>query len=599
MFDESVKNQVRQATDIVDLVGEHLSLIRKGKDWVGVCPFHEDHRPSMYVSPVKQLFKCFACGAGGDVFKFVQMRENLTFPEAIERLGERAGIKVENVKRPRRRINTETGHEVKDIDPRYLARLNEWSQKQWVGNYKDEQKGKSARKYVEQRQINDDSVEAWGIGFAQDSWDGLVKAATGTKIPPSLMVDGGVAVARDGKGMYDKFRNRLMFPIVDVTGRIIGFGGRTLGDDPAKYMNSPATALFDKSYSLYGLDKARHQISKSGTAIIVEGYTDVIMCHQFGVSNVVATLGTSLTVGHVRILRRYAKKIVLVFDSDVAGMAAANRGLDVCLSENIDIKLAFASEGKDPCDFLLSSGRDAFESMIENADDVLEFKWARLNEGLDGSDNIVDKKAVVEEYLRTVVAGMQGGKIDDLARGLIVSKLSGVIGMDAASVERLISQMNSRASRNASYAVQDQTVVSVDEGQGKLAKAQRGIIEVLVCAPNLYSKVSVVMKAEDFSVPVLREIAVPLFEMLESNREFDFLELLGRIESTDASGVLVGMSEVGNAKGDVRKRLKDYLALIESHMHEGQHNRKIMAMKSENEDEYLLSITKHRRMTNG
>lgn len=580
-------------------MGEHLNLVRKGKDWVGICPFHQDHRPSMYVSPAKQLFKCFACGAGGDVFKFVQMRENLSFPEAIERLGERVGIKVENVKRPRRRISSETGHEIKDIDPKILARLNEWSQKQWVGNYKDEQKGKSARKYVEQRQISKDSVEAWGIGFARDSWDGLVKAAGGTKIPPSLMVDGGVAVSRDGgKGMYDKFRNRLMFPIIDVTGRIIGFGGRTLGDDPAKYMNSPATVLFDKSYSLYGLDKARHEISSSGTAVVVEGYTDVIMCHQFGVSNVVATLGTSLTVGHVRILRRYAKRIVLVFDSDVAGMSAANRALEVCLSENIDIKLAFAPDGKDPCDYLLSSGRAAFESMVESADDVMEFKWARLVGGLEGSDNIVDKKAVVEEYLRTVVAGMQGGKIDDLARGLVISKLSSIVGMNAASIERLIHQMNSRASRNASYAVRDQTVVSVNLGQGKFAKAQYEIIEVLVCAPKLYNKVSAVMKAADFSVPVLREIASPLFEMLGSGSEFDLLELIGRIESVEASGVLVGMSEVANSKGDVRDRLKGSLAFIESYMHEGRFNRKIEAMKSENEDEYLRSVTKHRRMTN-
>jgi len=549
----------------------------------------------MYVSPVKQLFKCFACGAGGDVFKFVQMRENLSFPEAIERLGERAGIKVENVKRPRRRVNSETGQEIKDIDPKYLARLNEWCQKNWVANYNDEQKGQKARTYVQQRQISDESVAAWGIGFAQDGWDGLVKAAGGTKIPPSLMVDGGVAVSRDGGGIYDKFRNRLMFPIVDVTGRIIGFGGRTLGDDPAKYMNSPATVLFDKSYSLYGLDKARHTIASSGTAVIVEGYTDVIMCHQFGVSNVVATLGTSLTSGHVRILRRYAKKIVLVFDSDVAGMSAANRALEVCLAENIDIKLAFASEGKDPCEYLLSSGKEAFEGLVENAQDVMEFKWERLVEGLGNSDNIADKKAVVEEYLRTVVAGMQGGKIDELARGLIVSKLSGIIGMDAASIERLIGQMNSRASRNASYAVQDQTVVSVDLGKGLFAKAQHEIIEVLINAPGLYSKVKGVVGVEDLTVPVLREIAVPLFELLESDREFDLLELMGRIESTSVSSLLTSMSDVGNAKGDVRKRITGAVAAVEKYLHDDRHKR-IKAAMNENEDEYLRRVNESLKM---
>jgi DNA primase len=360
-------------------------------------------------------------------------------------------------------------------------------------------------------------------------------------------------------------------------------------------MNSPATVLFDKSYSLYGLNKARHKIASSGTAVIVEGYTDVIMCHQFGVSNVVATLGTSLTSGHVKILRRYAKRIVLVFDSDVAGMAAANRGLEVCLSENIDIKLAFASEGKDPCDFLLSSGPEAFESLIENAQDVMEFKWVRLVEGLEGSDNIVDKKAVVEEYLRTVVTGMQGGKIDELARGLVVSKLSGIIGMDVSSIERLIHQMNSRATRNASYAVKDQTVVSVDMGKGYFAKAQHEIIEVLVSSPGLYRKVSAVMKAEDFSVPVLREIAVPLFEMLESDREFEMLELMGRIESTSTSGVLAAMSDIGNSKGDVRKRITGAVAAVEKYMYEDRHNRIKTAM-SDNEDEYLRRVSESLKM---
>jgi hypothetical protein len=225
----------------------------------------------------------------------------------------------------------------------------------------------------------------------------------------------------------------------------------------------------------------------------------------------------------------------------------------------------------------------------------MEFKWARLMDGLEGSDNIVDKKAVVEEYLRTVVTGMQGGKIDELARGLVVSKLSGIIGMDAASIERLIGQMNSRATRNASYAVKDQTVVSVDVGNGYFAKAQHEIIEVLVSSPGLYGKVSAVMKAEDFSVPVLREIAAPLFEMLESDREFDLLELMGRIESTATAGVLAAMSDVGASKGDVRKRITGAIAAVERFLHEDRHNR-IKTALSGNEDEYLRRVNESLKM---
>ena len=597
MIDETVKNQIRQATDIIDLVGEHLALVRKGKDWVGICPFHTDHRPSMYVSPAKQIFKCFACGAGGDVFKFVQMRENLSFPEAIERLADRAGIKIEKAKRPRRSFNSADARQVKDIDPRYLAKLNQWAQNQWRANYTDEHLGKTARKYVQHRQISDESAETWGLGFALESWDGLVKAAGKTKIPSSLLVDGGVAVKKDSGGMYDKFRNRLMFPIMDVTGRIIGFGGRTLGDDSAKYMNSPATVLFDKSYSLYGLDRARHEISATGTAIVVEGYTDVIMCHQFGITNVVAALGTSLTPGHVRILRRYARKIVLVFDSDVAGIAAANRGLEVCLSGNIDIKLAFAPGGQDPCDFLLSSGRKAFEKLIEDARDVMEFKWALLTEGLDKSDNLADKRAVIEEYIRTVATAMNGGRIDDLARGLIVGKLSSIIGLPVRDIEKLIDNQYKRISKNSGYAVENSTVVSLNLGKGYFARAQYEVLEVLICAPKLYEKYCQDLKAEDFNVEDLRMIAEPLFEILGSDREFELLDLLGRIEKPAVSGLVVKMNEAGNSKGDVRKRIKGALAAIDRYKLNHKHD-VLKAKINENEDETLRRIFELRRVTN-
>lgn len=594
-FDESLKNQIRQATDIVDLVSEHLALHRKGKDWAGICPFHQDHRPSMYVSPVKQLFKCFACGAGGDVFKFVQMRENLNFPQAIERLAERAGIKVEKVAAPKRKYNA-AGQEIKDIDPKYLARLNDWARDCWHANYRNEQKGQAARNYVQKRQISDESVKKWGIGFALDSWDDLVKTAAAKRVPSNMLVDGGVAVSKDMGRLYDKFRNRLMFPIADVTGRTIGFGGRTLGDDPAKYMNSPATVLFDKSYSLYGLDKARQQIAATGTAIIVEGYTDVIMCHQFGITNVVATLGTSLTGGHVRILRRYAKKIVLVFDNDVAGQAAANRGTEVCLSENIDIKLAFAPEGKDPCEFLLSAGAEAFENVIENARDVMEFKWERLRKDLANSDNITDEKTAIEEYIRTVVTGIQGGRIDELSRSLIIRKLSVILAINPKQVEKLIGKYHSRASRNAGYQTENSTIVSVDLGNSYFDKAQYEIIEVLLQGPLLFDRVNAVIKPEQFSVPVLRKIAMPLFELLRRQEPFEILKLTGMISDEAVSNVVTSMVFNPEPKGDPKARLDGALEAVKRYMKTHQQSR-IKAEIRENEDEALRRMTELLKMT--
>jgi DNA primase len=366
MFDNSIVLQVQQANDIVDVISEHVSLKKKGREMVGLCPFHDDHKPSMNVNPVKQIFKCFACGAGGDVFKFIQMRESLTFPQAIERLAERANIQIKP-RQKTKRAPSEEGQQsepIENVDPNRLAKANSWAAKYFQHNLKDGKLGKFARDYLAGRQISPESIEKWQLGLAIDSPDGLINEAKAKKAPLKLLAQAGLITAQN----QDKFVNRLMFTITDVTGRVIGFGGRTLDNNGAKYINSPTTVLFDKSNSLYGLEQARHEIVTTGTAVVVEGYTDCIMAHQFGCGNVVATLGTSLTAGHGRILRRFAKKVVLVFDSDVAGIEAANRALDVCLAQRIDIKLAFVSEGKDPCDFLLvarslSPGRLTFLSL--------------------------------------------------------------------------------------------------------------------------------------------------------------------------------------------------------------------------------------------
>jgi DNA primase len=329
-FDQSAVDRVQQANNIIDVISEYVSLAKKGREMVGLCPFHEDHRPSMYVNETKQIFKCFACGAGGDVLKFVQMKENLTFPQAIERLAQRAGIELVPSRRPL------TADRRQETDPAILAKVNDWAARYFASCLADPVRGKSTRDYIASRAIHTDSVETWRLGLAIDSATGLAEAARKKGLSQSLLQAAGLVTTAG----QDRFVNRLMFAITDVTGRVIGFGGRTLTDDGAKYINSPATALFDKSSCLYGLDQARKGIIDSQTVVVVEGYTDCIMAHQQGCTNVVATLGTSLTSTHGRILRRYAKKVVLLFDGDTAGEAASHRALDICLKERIDIKIA-------------------------------------------------------------------------------------------------------------------------------------------------------------------------------------------------------------------------------------------------------------------
>ena len=552
IFDRTIVNQIQQANDIVDVISEHVSLKKKGREMVGLCPFHDDHRPSMNVNPTKQIFKCFACGAGGSVFSFVRMRENLTFPQTLQRLADRAGIKLQPLKTRDSKPKTD------EADPNELARVNAWAAKYFQQNLQDKSKGKHARDYLAERKITPDSIKHWQLGLAVVQND-LLRAAKAKNIPTRLLCDAGLVVTQNGS-LADKFVNRLMFTIADATGRVIGFGGRTLDDTGAKYINSPATALFDKSNSLYGLQHARQHIASSGVAVVVEGYTDTIMAHQLECRNVVASLGTSFTQGQARILRRYAKKVVLLFDSDAAGIEAANRALEVCVSQRIDIKLASVPEGKDPCDFLLSAGRKAFEKLLDSAVDIFDFKWNRLIESIGTTDTLIDHKAAVEEFLQTIATAAWAGRVPAIDRGLIVNRLSKIIGTTSKQINAELSRRMARVARNANY--RDTTApnqktrsVPADLGQGLYATAQREVLEVLLNEPKLFDIVKKQITPEDFDVPVLRRMADIVFEMVNADPNPSLKDILAKAESVEVGSLAVELAQAGEAKGNFKPRL--------------------------------------------
>ncbi len=564
IFDQNAVFQVQQANDIVDVVSEHVSLKRKGREMVGLCPFHDDHRPSMNVNPQKQIFKCFSCGAGGDVFKFVQMRENLTFPQAIERLAERANIKLEPIKR-RRPVESETGEEVPHVDPNRLAKANAWAAEHFVKNLEDEIKGESVREYLAERKISPESIKTWRIGLALGGGDDLLKVAREKKAPLDLLQQAGLLTHNN----QDKFVNRLMFAITDVTGRLIAFGGRTLDETGAKYINSPTTVLFDKSNCLFGLEQSRHTIVSSGTVVVVEGYTDVIMAHQHGCTNVVATLGTSFTSGHGRIMRRYAKKIILVFDSDVAGVEAANRALEVCLSQRIDIKIASVPEGKDPCDFILNCGKEAFEQVLADAVDVLQFKWDRLLEKFAKDDTLTGRKAALEEYLQAIAIGFSAGNISRMDAGLLANRISTIVGLTSKQINKELSTRITRAERSASYNVRSQQdVPAIDLGQGLFAVAQRELLEILLNEPRFYKTIKGKIKAKDFDVPLLRQTAQILFEMLKTATDVPLDKLLASVESIELSRCITELAQAGEKKANLESSLNAVADIFERHLAE-------------------------------
>ena len=579
-FDTTLISRIQQANDIVDVVGEHLSLKRKGREMVGLCPFHDDHKPSLNVNPSKQIFKCFACGAGGDVVKFIQMRENLSFPQALERLADRAGIKIEKRKTQYAPRTTQD-----DIDPNELARVNAWAAKYFAANLAHPEKGKDARQYLEDRQFSTETIQKWQIGLALGSGSDLLAAARKKKISDKLLAGVGLVVG-SGLTMSDKFVNRLMFTICDVTGRVIGFGGRTLTDEGAKYINSPATALFDKSNALYGLNHARHQMVAGDTAIVVEGYTDVIMAHQFGIANVVATLGTSFTSGHARILRRYAKKVVLLFDSDTAGIEAANRALQVALGSRVDIAIANVPAGKDPCEFLPANGKEAFQRLIENAANVFVFKWDRLVNNLGTQPTLAGRKQAVDEYLDAVATALFAGNLSAIERGLFVNQLYSITSIDAKDIH---AELNRRLSRTKAVTRIESQDRPLDLGEGLSANAQREIVEVLLAEPAIFADVKKVLSPEDFDVPAYKQIAEAIFEVLIKKPKATINDICGRIEEPQLAGLIITLENDGLQKGNFQQRLNDALTSLE-------HDRRLKnkkALKPEDEKEYLRQLSEN------
>ncbi|MBT3605596.1 MAG: DNA primase, partial [Candidatus Latescibacteria bacterium] len=317
---EELIDQIRQSVDIVDIVSDHVVLTRKGKSFLGICPFHDDSSPSMNVSQEKQIFKCFSCGAGGNSFTFLRDIENISFIEAVRKLAERAGINL-----PDTRDRNPEQQEAYDE----LYRANELAFKYFHHMLTEDARGEEARAYLENRGISREIIDSFGIGYALNAWDGFLAAATRRGFSPQALERAGLATTRqNGGGFYDRFRHRVTFPIEASTGRTVAFGARALDpDEQAKYLNSPETPVYNKSATLYGLWRGRDAIRESGQALVVEGYMDLISLAQFGVENVVASSGTALTADHARLLRRYAPKATLIFDGDAAGTSAAVRGI--------------------------------------------------------------------------------------------------------------------------------------------------------------------------------------------------------------------------------------------------------------------------------
>ncbi|MBN1826747.1 MAG: DNA primase [Candidatus Eisenbacteria bacterium] len=477
--------EVRAASDIVGVVGAYVRLRKAGRSFKGLCPFHKEKTPSFMVNPERQSFHCFGCGKGGDVFRFLMEIEGVAFPEALRTLAQRAGVRLPERGDPRAREKRERLYALLDFAAGAFRSL-----------YKGE-RGKRAREYARSRGFDEETEERFGFGFAPDGWRGLRDGAVRKGWSDEDLVRAGLAVPKEGGTPYDRFRNRLVFPIRNVGGRVIGFGGRILGDGEPKYLNSPETELFRKGEGLFGLWTTRGEIRGEGTAVLVEGYTDLISLWRGGVKNTVAPLGTAFTPEQARLLRNYADRAVLLFDGDEAGARAALRSLETLSAEGLQPAVAELPAGSDPDDFLRREGVEALRERINGATPVIPFLLERAYAG----DREGGVRAIVQ-----VLAAVR----DEIRLGLLLQEAARLSGLNEDVLYRAVRRSRSESRDPSAEAVRLSPV-----RKKRVLEAERGIAYLGFEHPDLLPVIRRAVDPEGVEDLPARKLLKALYDLAE------------------------------------------------------------------------------------
>ena len=503
-YPDELIEEVRSRNDIVDVISGYVRLQKKGSSYFGLCPFHNEKSPSFSVSREKQMYYCFGCGAGGNVYTFLMEYENFTFQEALKYLADRAGVKLPE---------PEYSREAKEKAGRkaVILEINKKAAMYYYAQLKSP-RGEKAYTYLTGRGLTDDTIKAFGLGYSSIYSDDLYKYLRNEGYSEDMIRQAGLINTDEKKGVYDKFWNRVIFPIMDVNSRVIGFGGRVMGDAKPKYLNSPETEVFDKSRNLYGLNRAR--TSRKPYFLLCEGYMDVISLHQAGFTNAVASLGTALTPGHASLIRRYVKEVYLTYDSDEAGTRAALRAVPILRDAGISAKVVRMDPYKDPDEFIKNLGAEEYERRIRDARNGFMFSLEMLEKDYD-MNSPEGKTEFFKEAARRLLEFE-----DELERGNYIEAVASAYRVSRESLEKLVakSAVSAGMARPVSRPRSSGDREKGRQEEGGILTSQKALLTWMIENDGLFEKISRYIHPEDFTGEIYREVARLLYEQHENGR---------------------------------------------------------------------------------
>lgn len=580
-YSEEIIDEVKSANDIVDVVSQYVNLKRQGTTFFGPCPFHREKTPSFAVTPDKQIYHCFGCGEGGNVVRFIMRAENISFKEAIEFLAERAKITLPTTDYRDEGLSQDE-FKMREYHKSQMYEINKEAGRFFYNNI---EKSNQAKEYITKRKLSYNTVRRFGLGFALDD-NGLYKYLKEKGFKEEDMLATGLIGKNDRGYLYDKFKNRLMFPIFDVRGRVVAFGGRALASHEElkaqripKYVNSPENLVYTKGRHLYGLNLAKKNSEKMKRILVVEGYMDVISPHQVGITHVVASLGTALTEAQGKLLRQYAEEVVLSYDSDAAGQKAIMRGIEIMQSLGVMVKVLQMEGAKDPDEFVLKYGPERFEKLINNSLSAVEYKIKMLKQNYNLQDT-TDKIKFLNKMAEVLA------KVDNnIERDIYIEKLSKEVGVGKEAIQAEVEKFLFKGSKPVNKFVLPVVDEKKKESIVEKSELEEMILYLLTSKDkSIYNKVKKVALVEDFNVPTNKKILSLLYDKYETG-DITNIDLTNLCQTDDEFNTMTRILMKKNVEDNFNKIAEDVLNSFEMNKLQTRKKQLIELIQSSNTNE--------------